>query len=61
MDGPDNGSVTTEQILAILGVKEVEIQMLRQRLAAVSHSLQSAEDALRTLQLSIDESSKKGK
>ena len=54
MDGPDNGSVTTEQILAILGAKEVEIQMLRQRLAEISRALESRDAT------STDQSSKKG-
>ena len=34
MDSSNNGGVTTEQILAILGAKEVEIQVLRQQAAA---------------------------
>lgn len=48
MDGSDNGGVTTENILAVLGAKEMQIQMLlqqvamlRQREAALVEQLQS--------------------
>lgn len=42
MDSTDNSGVTTEQILAILGAKEVEIQLLRQRVALLSQQLANA-------------------
>lgn len=43
MDSSDNGGVTTEQILAILGAKEVTIQVLQQRLAVLSARLAELE------------------
>lgn len=42
MDGSDHSGVTTEQILAILGAKEVEVQMLRLRVAQLTAQLESA-------------------
>lgn len=41
MDSSNNGGVTTEQLLALIGAKEVEIQMLRQRVAALTAQLES--------------------
>lgn len=55
MDGTNNSGVTTEQILAILGAKEVEIQMLRQRVAELSRRLESSDAT------STGQSLKKGK
>jgi hypothetical protein len=39
MDSSNNGGVSTEQILAILGAKEVEVQVLRQQVAALQKRL----------------------
>lgn len=39
MDSGNNSGVSTEQILAILGAKEVEIQVLRQQVAQLSARL----------------------
>lgn len=43
MDSSDNGGVTTEQILAILGAKEVAIQVLQQRVAVLTARLAELE------------------
>jgi hypothetical protein len=45
MDSSNHGGVTTEQLLAILGAKEVEIQMLRAQLAQLSQQLANNAEA----------------
>lgn len=41
MNNDAQGGMTTEQILAILGAKEVEVQMLRLRMAQLTAQLES--------------------
>lgn len=50
MDGSNNGGVTTEQILALLGAKEVENQMLRLRIAALSQQVAALSEQVISLQ-----------
>lgn len=42
MDSSHNSGVNTEQLLALIGAKEVEIQLLSHRIALLTQQLESS-------------------
>lgn len=46
MDSPNNGGVSTENLLALIGAKEVRIQMLEQQNARLAAALEQANKKL---------------